>query len=300
MPLLLLKHSNEDNKKEINSLLYITIGVIFSFYLFLVPSNLDKTRYLMVSIPFIAILSAQGIVYATKHFQNRHWAMIGVLSVLFSVFFLIINTDIRIISYESNENPLAQLKQWNTNFSIPVFTETDNSGFLLNFRIFLITYVLTGILFVILFFSTRRNICTIAVILLLGLSLAYNFILAEEYGLHWTSPNYSAAIKELVVYGQEHQLKEPLYVLKNYELQYYLGDTYTQFVTTYGLSDTDPTKIAQFQQEIQSHGGTIIFTDMPPIDRQGLLWQTINLCTREVTILDKNIEIGYIFICDSS
>ncbi len=299
-PLLSRKNLKEHNKKEISAFFYITLGVIFSFYLIFVPSNLDKTRYLMIIIPFIAILSAQGIIYATKNFQKRHWLILGILSVLFSVIFLMLNTQINVISYESNENPFIQLEKGNTNLSIPVFTETDNSGFLLNFNIFLLTYIFTGILLTIVLFKKESIAVTISLILLLSICLAYNFIIVEEYGFHLTSPNYSDAIKELVAYGQQYQLKEPLYILKNYELQYYFGDNYTHFVTTYGLSDTDSAKIAQLQEELQTVGGTIIFTDMPPIDRQGLLWQTINSCTKEVTIIDKNIEIGYIFTCNPS
>ncbi len=286
--------------KIIEDPMFIYLCVIVSFYSLCIPATLDKTRYLMIIIPVLGIYSAECIMRKIQelHLLKKDFIIPAISTLLFFIFFLILNSTINIASYESNDNPLTLLKQGHTSFSIPVFTETDNSGFLLNFQIIGLAYLLTGCcLGVILFFKNNPILCKYCFFLILAIGIAYNFVVLEEYAFHLTSPNYSNAIKELIAYGQEHNIKQPLYILKNYELVYYLGDNYTAFVTTYGLSDTDPAKIAQFQQELKDNGGTIMFTDMPPIARDGNLWQTINSCKKDLTISDKGIEIGYVFTC---
>lgn len=283
-------------KQEIIFLILIIVSVLF--YIFVTPPNLDRTRYLMITIPALAILSAKYIAEKTEEWSKKEWLFVGVCSVVIFAVFLFINQNIVIVSYESQQNPIALLKEGDFNFSIPIFTETDNSGFLLHFCIFIIAYVITILSCFIIFITKNKTIGRILFILFLSISIEYNFILAEEYGLHLTSPNYSDGIKEIIAYAQENQLKEPLYLLKNYELQYYLGEKYTQFVSDYGISDTDSMKIMEFQEKLQQHGGTIIFTDMPPMDKNGLLWKTITShCVADYTATDKGVEIGWVWGC---
>lgn len=282
-------------KQEGIFVLLIIVSVLF--YFIITPPNLDRTRYLMIIIPALAILSAKYIEEKTADWKKREWFLVGVCSVLvFSAFFLM-NQNTVIVSYESQQNPIALLKQGNFNFSIPVFTETDNSGFLLHFGIFVAAYGLTA-LACLLLFAKNKTIGKTALIIFLSISIGYNFIVAEAYGMHWTSPNYSNGIKEIILYAQENELQEPLYLLKNYEVQWYLREKYTQFVSEYGISETDTVKIEALKEKLQSEGGTILFTDMPPMDKNGLLWKTINEnCVADLTVIDKGVEIGWVFSC---
>lgn len=296
LPFLLLFTKNEQKQYF---LFFLVLIVSLLFYIIVTPPNLDRTRYLMILIPALAILSANYLVTKIEAdgFGKREWFFVGFGTVFVFVAFLLINQHIVVVSYESQQNPIALLKQGNVLFSIPVFTETDNSGFLLHFGIFLITYTIT-VFCCLFFFSKNKLVATIALILFLSISLGYNFLVTEEYGLHWTSPNYSDAVKELITYAEENQLKEPLYILKNYELHYYLRPRYTTFVSTYGISETDEGMILEFKQQLEQHGGTILFTDMPPIDKEGLLWKMITeKCVADLTAIDNGIEIGWMWMC---
>jgi len=273
----------------------IIVSVLF--YFIITPPNLDRTRYLMITIPALAILCAKYITQHTEEWKKREWFLVGVLSIGVFIIFFIINQHAVVVSYESEQNPIALIKQGNLNFSIPVFTETDNSGFLLHFWIFVAVYGITGLACVFLF-AKNKMLGKIALIIFLSVSSGYNFIVAEAYGLHWSSPNYSEGIKEIIVYAQENDLQEPLYLLKNYELQWYLRDKYENFVSDYGISETDAVKIEDLKQELEQHGGTIIFTDMPPMDKEGLLSQMIHeQCVAEYAVVDKGIEIGLVLSC---
>ncbi len=284
-------------------IILLIVGVVF--YIIITPPNLDRTRYLMITIPALAILSARYIEQNTAEWRKKEWFFVTTLSLVMFIGFFFINQNTVIVSYESQQNLIVLLKQGNLNFSIPVFTETDNSGFLLHFVIFMITYTATFFLIIILIMINKKDdkerwkrIGKIALIIFLSISIGYNFIVAEAYGLHWTSPNYSDGIKEIIMYAEENDLQEPLYLLKNYELQYYLGEKYTYFVSAYGISEINEEKILEFKQQLKQEGGTIIFTDMPPIDKEGLLWQMINgNCVAEYVVDDKGIEIGWVFAC---
>ena len=285
-------------------ILFVTFLFVTIFYFVLIPSTLDRTRYLMVLIPVLCILCAEVLFFFLEKYSIscRDILLTSLFSLLLFALFFFWNSFINVVSFESVQNPIYFISHLDFNFSLPVFTETDNSGFLLNFRIFFFTFVVCFVLFCLLCFSSfisfPLSFLRICLLLFFVISLSYNLIITEEYAFHITSPNYSDGVKELIVYAQEHSLSEPLYLLKNYELQYYLRDRYTSFVTTYGLSETDASKLTDFAHTIEQQGGTILFTDMPPIDKNGLLWETITShCVAEYTVVDKGVEIGWVMGC---
>lgn len=285
-------------RKEPNQFVFlITFFVVLLFYFTVTPPNLDRSRYVMVLLPIFALFSGQAVDTLVSKFRVSSFASIGVCSLLFFCLFLWMNSFISVVSYEGNSNPFHQLAAENIFFSVPLFTETDNSGMLFQFSIIVVAFAL-GILF-----FSLSYFRVFFLILFFSVGLGYNFVLVEEYAMHFVSPDYSNAVKLLINYSTTHHLKEPIYLLKNYELKYYLGheiDFYSNstFITRYGIPDTDEEKIARFASELDNYGGTIIFTDMPPIDKNGLLWQTINeKCVKEYSVTDKNIEIGWILVC---
>ncbi len=289
------KEWKQEWKQEWIWVILLIVSVLF--YFVITPPNLDRTRYLMITIPALVILGAKYIEEKTAEWKKREWFLVGVCSIIIFIAFFLMNQNTVIVSYESQQNPIALLKQGNLNFSIPVFTETDNSGFLLHFGIFVAAYGITA-LACLLLFAKNKTIGKIALIIFLSVSIGYNCIIVEAYGLHWSNPNYSDGVKEIIQYAEENQLKEPLYLFKNYELQWYLRDKYQNFVSDYGISETDPVKIEALNGKLQSKGGTVIFTDMPPMDKEGLLWKTINeKCVTEHVVEDKGVEIGYVFSC---
>ena len=303
LPLLWLfqKDHSFSFKKKCGNLFFLSIFFILLFYLFAIPPTLDKTRYLLVLIPALALLC--GAYLKTLDFSFKQWCVAFGVGVLFFFFFLFLNTDLVFASYEAVDNPLSKVMHFDTNFSVPLFTETDNSGFVMHFKIFLITYILSTLAFLVLLFSESfgwgffKKYVPLALILLLGVGIGFNIFIVEEYALHWTSPNYSDAIKDLVSYAQENELKEPLYLLKNYELVFYLDDDYTQFESKYGLSMTNPALIQEFKEVLSLNGGTVIFTDMPFVARDGALWEAITSCQEDFVVSDKGKDIGYVFTC---
>lgn len=282
----------------------LTFFCVFLFYFTVTPPNLDRSRYVMVLLPVFALFSGQALDYLFSRFSFGSVVALVFCTALFFCFFLWMNTHIEVVSYEGSQNQFHQIAAGNIFFSVPLFTETDNSGMLFNFSIIIVAFVL-GLLFFSVSFGLFhwKNVSLFFLVLFLSVGLGYNVALAEEYSLHWTSPNYSNAVKELIAYSSSHQLKESIYLLKNYELKYYLGEEMLQyrnstFITRYGIPETDKAKIAAFAQELDEHGGTVIFTDMPPMDKNGLLWKTITeKCVRNLTVTDKEIEIGWILNC---
>lgn len=287
-------------KEPKQAVFWITLIVVFLFYFTVTPPNLDRSRYVMVVLPVFALFSAQAVDTLVSRFSRGTVVALVVCTALFFCLFLWMNTYISIVSYEGYANPFHQLADGNIFFSVPLFTETDNSGMLFQFSIIVVAFVVSACLFALFLIFPKQ-----AVLLMLFISCgtAYTLVLGEEYGLHWTSPNYSDGVKELIEYGNTIRLKEPIYLLKNYELVYYLGKNNpwysdTQFITTYGIPDTDEAKIAAFAAELDASGGTVIFSDMPPMDKNGLLWKTINQqCVAEYTVVDKGIEIGWVWSC---
>ena len=283
-------------------ILFVTLLFVTLFYFVLVPSTLDRTRYLMVLIPVLCILCAEVVFFFSEKYSisRRDILFTSLLSLLLFALFFFWNSSITVVSFESVQNPVFFISHFDFNFSLPVFTETDNSGFLLNFRIFLFTFVVCSLLFCLLCFFNpfSSSFFRICLLFFFAVSLSYNLLITEEYAFHLTSPNYSNGVKELILYAHEHQLSEPLYLLKNYELQYYLQDNYTSFVTMYGISETDASKLTKFSQALEQQHGTILFTDMPPIDKNGLLWETIiEKCVKEYSFSDKGVEVGYVLAC---
>jgi len=303
LPILWFFNKEETWKQKMSNVFFITIIMITLFYFIVTPSNLDRTRYFMVLIPALALLSAKYITTGVKKadIKTREWSYVALLSVIFFFIFISLNAKVVPVSYESNENPLYQIRNVNINFSLPMFTETDNAGFALNFSVVFISLITTSLLFICLLVIKDKTMGKVGLIIFLSISIGYNGIIAEEYALHWTSPNYSDAIKKLTIYAQTHELEEPIYLLKNYELQYYLKHDYRKFVSMYGISETDKEKITRFQELLQKEHGTIIFTDMPFIDKEGMLWNMITTtCKEEFVVEDKGMKIGYVFGCDNS
>jgi 4-amino-4-deoxy-L-arabinose transferase-like glycosyltransferase len=287
-----------ERKKLWKDIFWIQILFIGAFYILFVPANLDKTRYLMLLIPALAIVSARYLTsIKTINWNKKTIATITIATILLFAIFLAINTSFKPASYESTTNPMTQIKSGQFDFTIPLFTETDNSGFGMNFRILFMTILVSGFALTTMLYKKWQPL---ALILLIILSLSYNGFIIAEYGFHATSPNYSDAIKDITAYAQENQLEEPLFLLKNYELQFYLRNNYNNdaFVTRYGLSETNTETINAFRTELQNDA-TVIFTDMPFIDKEGILWKTINQeCTKVFTTEDKAHETGYIFSCN--
>jgi len=295
---LLSMMTKKEWKQEGIFMLLIIVSVLF--YFIITPPNLDRTRYLMITIPSLAILSAKYIATKVEEYEfgKKEWLFVGVCSVMMFIAFVFINQNNVIVSYESIKNPIYQLSNLNINFSLPIFTETDNSGFVLNFAIVFITFISSTTLFICLIFTKNKKTASFLFILFISIGIGYNFIIAEEYAFHLTSPNYSDGIKELSNYAMNNKLNEPIYLLKNYELQYYLRHNYDNFITSYGISETNLNNIEDFRISLESAGGTIIFTDMPFIAREGELWHTITAsCSKDFVVEDKGIEIGYVFSC---
>lgn len=281
--------------KEYSFIYSIIYGLFFLFY---ISPVFDKSRYLLVLAPFLAIIA--GNYLSRKHWTKRNISIIIVTTVFFFTLFLFLNSQRNIISYEQPEKILTLIKQGSFNFNLGIISETGNPGLVLNARVLVLAYVISFFA-LILFFVTRKNERKQCLFfsLFIAVVFAYSLFLTQEFIFHTTSPDYSESSRELVAYIKEHNLPEPIYLFKNPSLVLYLQDEYTEFYSFDTIQNSDE-QIHYIESLLKEKGGTILFINLPFVNKEGQLWQLINqYCMKEYIVEDKEMEVGYILICTS-
>jgi hypothetical protein len=288
---------------------FLDIQLIFICILFLVLTSpyVIISRYIMIIMPILALYF--GTLIASLSFKKKELWILGVISCVLLVILLVLNSHITLLPISNTGIIEQRLMHLDFTLGMPFIEETGYSGIVINMLTIIFSFALIFISFIIFIISYIKNherpstsissFSKYAFLVALSLGLAFNLLILSEYSMHLNGPNYSASINDLIDYGKSHQLNEPIIILNNYELSYYLRDNYSVFYHNTSIYEIDSIKLDQFKQYVYSTGGTIIFNDMPMIDRTGELWSIISKCTKIHSFIDKGYEIGYVFDCSS-
>lgn len=278
---------------------FIFIVIIGGFFIFYIAPVFDKSRHLLITAPFFSIIA--GRYCSQFSWSKKQLCALALLTLLFFSLLGVVNSERNMISFDQQEKIFENIKTLALNFDVGLVFETGNPGIVLNFRTFLIAQLLGGI-FAILFYvfftlKTGNKYTEVFLLLFLSVALGYNVFLAGELVFHITAPDYGIAIEEIKEYALTHDLKQPIYIIKDPSIAYHLQEKYDRFYNV-GIIENSPEKIQQFKALLQEQRGTVLLVDIPFVNKEGELWQFINQqCTEEFVVEDKSVEIGDVFTC---
>lgn len=302
VPLLwFFKKEEKEKRKDFSVLLILIYG---SFFIFYMSPVFDKARYLLVLAPFLAMLS--GNFFVKEEINRKKAVTLFFLTIIFFGLFFFINTERSMISLERQDLIQSQIESRSFNIDLGIVSETGNPGLVINLRIILLVYLIAGISATGYFIFERMNVQKtlkkqmllkeIFFIMLLSSTLGYNVFLAEEVLFHGTSPNYEKTAREIHEYAKTNDLSEPIILIKDPSMKWYLQEKYTRFETfdTINLNDE---KIKALKATI-SEGGSILLIDIPFINKEGELWKVINEeCVAIYIVENKGIKVGGVWSC---
>jgi len=310
------KNDIEPNKDHYTRFLNTQLVFLLILYLVIFSPYLVISRYIMIIIPILALYF--GDFLSKISIKKKDIVIFGSASIIFFIMFILLGHSITLVPITNSGVVLSELRSLNFGVGIPFIEDTGYSGFVVNVLTIGVFFFIAALLFILflifcnignknsihkkdsinkkrMYASYSKNI----LLILLGAGFAFNCFVIAEYSLHIDSPNYSASINALVDYSKAHRLAEPIISLNNHEIMYYLKGNYTQFYYNTSIYELDAGKIEKFKQYLDDNGGSIIFNDIPMIDRSGNLWQVISSCKEVYTYEDKGATIGYIYDCSN-
>ncbi len=287
------EHRRKNKNVTLFAVIFILIyGVFVMIYL---NPVFDKPRYLLVITPFLALLA--GDVLARRVWTKKEIIIVGFISIIFLVSFLIINTSRNIISYDHTEEIINKVKTVDFSFDLAITSDTGNPGLVFSTWILIITYSISGICTIIYFFCRKNEYKNASFLIFISISGGYILFISQEFLFHFTSPDYSYASKQIITYAQEHNLPEPILLFKDPSIKWYLQDKYSAIYGYDNIQISDE-KFQNIQKQT-SKGGTILFIDIPFIDREGRLWKLFQTCEDVLSIDDKGSDIAHVFVCST-
>lgn len=262
---------------------------MFFFFIFGINQATEKVRYLLITVPFLAIIAAKYI--AEFEMKKREYMIIAGLSIIFLISFALMNIERNSVSYEEQSKIVESIKS-GKGIDIGMVSETGNSGFAVNANIVILAYVLSIFALI----SMRKWKVT-GILIFLALGIGYNLFIAEEYLWHGTSPNYEEVTQNIIQDLKEEKAKEPIYVIKDVGIIWYLQDDYETFYSLDTIQNTEE-RLDWFEESVKEKGGTVVVVDIPFINKEGRLWRIIKEnCINKKMYGDKEIEIGWVFSC---
>lgn len=248
-PLLLLFPliSFARRRKKEENLLYVWVAVYFLFYTFVVSGG-NISRYFMIVIPPLVILSARGFLLLFGQLRMRDLlSIVGVALVLFGVICLQ-NGGAQIIEPftldRQNFNVISQNADiWYYSTSGPLFRVSS----------FSFIFVLVGSVLLVVLCSFAKGHERKFWIVFVALCLAFNMFLVEEFLFHKYSPDYNEVMRDMMTYYDVNNLEGPLYSV-NEDFAYFLTNG-----TYYDLESRDA------RSSLGEIGGTAVLLNLPKI-----------------------------------
>ncbi len=281
-------------KKKEDLLFWVWIVVAALFNIFSYP-NASLDRYFMVAIPAFIILA--GRFLSEANLKSRHIYAGGIIFLAFYTFLLFLNLDkVQYLGHDLGSYiSLASSLKWN--FFFPI-TGPVGPTFGVSFSSIAYSLLISGIFafaaatFVIL---KRPRLAKWALTIFIATSLAFNFLLVEEYLVHATHPNMSKTYYESVDYYEGMQQQDTLMPDKVYTnnraLFFYLDKTGLNLFSY--TEETDQST----KQLIEQGNLTVMLFNFPKIPEDEPIWQYLNSCKLEKTFYDKGQETGYVYVC---
>lgn len=313
---LLRSGSHEKIRKDI----WVIIGYVVFFYAFVIQDNFPPMeRYLMMLLPFLAILAADSIT--SLKWTKKNVVALGIVfcaAVIGGLVLQLQSNDVLPFSQKTAFIERALGFSWN--FLVPISGSSGPVGFYLPFSLITLFFVLSCGATAISFMMNNKTACLLIV---LGVGSAYSALFFVEYSTGAFHGSVPEAVGAVMTYANNHELPTPVYFLRNYALQYHLNEKYKKNpvltslppfdyfslnsyrnynskeqlklatrqgldkdIRTLSFADDNEMKV----QELQ--GGTFLIIDFPSLNKNGPLFSYLETCNQT-----KVHEQGYVFVC---
>ncbi len=276
---------------------FIYVILFGGFFIFYINPVFDKARYLLTIAPFLSIFA--GRVIAKYTFTKRQYLLLVLWTIFCMMALMKINMERNSISFDQREEIFQKIKSLSMNFDVGIVSETGSAGFVINIRTFLIAQLFALFLGACyLYWKNNMNVAQFFLLLFLGVCLAYNFVVIGELQMHITGPDYEKATEVINNFALENKLPEPIYLVKDASLMYYLKDNYTSFMNVDTIQNSHE-RVEEIRNKMKDNGGSVLMVDIPLMNKKGELWQLLMQCTNLFSFSDKKVIIGYIFDCSN-
>lgn len=298
--LSLFKYEHED------SLIHIWVFVIFLFFTFGVKGNFKPLeRYFLVILPTFCIMGGKYLskffsLYYSK-FKNKRIEIkrdiikFSAFFLLFLVILFIFNFyNTRTIPFYPKSGFFDSIIALNWSFIVPFTGDQGPIGFYVSFISILVSFALAGLFGMIYLFSKKIKHKALMLILFLAVSFAFNIFMYQEMTFSTTHQNIDAVTKESVAYALNADIKTPVYVFRNYALEYYLQPKYSHIIQLDYNDEYSSPKVDM----LLKNGGSLLFIDFPYSSKTSDLWVNItNECTLNKEFSSKGFTVAYLFVC---
>jgi len=268
---------------------------LFGFFIFtiIITPEGSTERYQMTMLPALIILSAAVIEIYSRQLENKSLLKYAGLTLIFLLFFFILN------SFGARQ-PFALIKpKWDLLLENPDIWYVGTSGPIFKIKLLplAITFIGSLVLFLLILLLNFRQIrdsinkfCPLTkqglIAILLILNLAFNLLLIGEFLFHFTSPDYSSTMANMVSYFREHNLNARIFSL-NEDFAYYLDLGY------YGYFDLESRKgLAELEK-----GGTVLWLNVGPGQNERARDAVQKQCKELARWEDKGYLTGIIYEC---
>ncbi len=283
--LYLLSWFNRDKR---DWLFHAWIAVVFIFFTFVVQDNFRPVeRYFLVLLPALAILGSKTLL--NFRFWKEKKILISSLAISFLMLFYLNLSSQTTLPFYPKTNFIDAVTSGNLNVLLPFTGDQGPIGMHVALNGILLVFALSAISLA-LFFIYRKPIL---LALFLGVALSHNFIMAEEHLLSLTHPDINKVSKETLDIADSLTLKEPIYIFRNYGYRLYLEQKYSDI----RILDFDDEFNATVAQDIIQKHASVIVVDFPTLNKDSLLWKTLQDCTLIQDVKDKGTVLGHIFSC---
>ncbi len=304
-----------------NKKFWLIIGYIILFYTVIVKDNFPPMeRYMMILLPFFALLSAEGI--ASLKLARKNIAVLSIVfcaAVIGGVALQVMNNEI--LPFSQKTTFITQALNFSWNFLVPVSGSSGPIGFYIPYSIIAIAFIICGLLSIAYFFS-KNKLCLLLVI---AIGMGYSTLYYAEYATGAFNGRIPEASRAVISYANTHDLPTPVYFLRNYAMQfpldenykknpviialptfnYFSIDSYRKYNTaeqlklatqqgldknirTISFADDNSEKV----EELKKEGGTFLIVEFPAIDKNGPLFSYLKTCNQT-----KVHEMGYVVVC---
>ncbi|MDP7180986.1 MAG: glycosyltransferase family 39 protein [Candidatus Woesearchaeota archaeon] len=269
---------------------YVWVVLLILFYTLFVNDNFSPfDRYFTLLMPAFLFI---GLSKVTVKKPKGWWQSFAFFSILMLVMVVGANQTQEQLPFYPKEAYVQRAMSLDWQFLIPFNGGSGPIGFLASFSSIALAFIIAS-LAVIAYWVLPHKETTLA--LLLATSLVLNVYLIEEFAYGTTHPNINQVTKHTIDYVKETTpTDQHLYFFRNWALKLYL-DEYEK--TNLDFFNDTSINAGYLQSEFKK-GGTIMWVDFPPINKQGPLWEAVNTCTKETSFYSQGVETGMVFRCN--
>jgi hypothetical protein len=278
------------NYEKKDRFLYVLIVVFIVFYLFIMSISFRAfERFWAPLMPALAILG--GVFLAKLKLKIQDWKWIGIAAIsAYAILLLLEFVPGHIYPLYPKSAYIARVLHLQWNFYVPFHSSTGPFGFFVQFAVLVIGFIMAA-LALLGYFLAKKKKARYFLLVFLGIGLAYNAIMIQEYLFSPVTPSLNKVGWEVNDYVHANiPTTQPVaayqrfgnYLLRQYDLEFFGYDGYDDPVTNKYLLTTNR---------------TLVIVDYPVIPKDTQFWQIINACPMLASFDDKGVTLGYVFDC---